>query len=596
MIYNFPTEDKKFFQNNRSNVLGNIWSSFNLDFQSNLGVMRVAPRLKVNTSTADDADLGLPVAFWTSDTFLWGICGSRVFKNGTTVNAAFTEDASTGAKTDYDTNSDLATFNSRLWAAAGAKLVSKALNGAGTGAWTERDDLGGSQHPLVYFKKFNRLYYQVSSGSISSIDSSDVVNDPGSDYAISLDGTAACMRAASTSIWIGLSSSLNTSVDPVAVVYEWDGISAQITNKYFLRSRYVVAMVIDNDVPVVLDGNGILSKLVGGKFQEIGRLPFSTKTPLSSYVCKNGMTLTKDGTILVVVNNQNADNAGTINENLPSGVWEWSEENGFTHKYAFTYNPSANSTITDYGQNRISASGAIYITYNFNTTTSGSNGTILVGSTYFTNSSSTSSAIFFEDTDNTVQKKGYFVTDWLESAEIADKFLRLWTTFRRFLDSNDTAVFKYRLEQETPTYADITWVNTTSFTTTTDITAYGPTASGFNGTVGGEVEVIQGTGSGSCVHITSISSSMGTYTVTVDTAVTGVTTGTAKARFQKWLKLFPSVTGQVNSYADMNIGGAGRANPPKNTRIQLKGCMTFTGNDEFHKLALFTNPDINITA
>lgn len=99
------------------------------------------------------------------------------------------------------------------------------------------------------------------------------------------------------------------------------------------------------------------------------------------------------------------------------------------------------------------------------------------------------------------------------------------------------------------------------------------------------MEILQGTGSGACVHITDISENGGTYTVTVDTAVTGVTTGTAKARFQKWIKLFPVVTGQVRSWEQMSIGAP-------NTRIQIKGCMTFKGNDEFHKFVLVSNEDI----
>jgi hypothetical protein len=214
---------------------------------------------------------------------------------------------------------------------------------------------------------------------------------------------------------------------------------------------------------------------------------------------------------------------------------------------------------------------------------------IICGSGYCTDATTGTNGIFYDDSLNVLQKKGYFVTTWFNSNEIQDKWERLWAVYSRFLNANDSIVCKYRNNEVDPVYATITWVNTTSFTTTTDISAYGPTASGFNGTIGGEVEIIRGTGGGQCVHITNISLNAGTYTVTVDTVVTGVTTGTAIARFQKWIKLLPEITGQVKSYGQMAIGANG-------TRCQIKCCMTFQGNDELQKLALFSNEDIKITA
>jgi hypothetical protein len=74
--------------------------------------------------------------------------------------------------------------------------------------------------------------------------------------------------------------------------------------------------------------------------------------------------------------------------------------------------------------------------------------------------------------------------------------------------------------------------------------------------------------------------------VTLDTAIAGVTTGTAKARFQKWIKMYPAKNlDQVKSYAQWTIGGT-------DTRVQLKICFTFTGNGEFYKSIIISNEDI----
>jgi hypothetical protein len=88
------------------------------------------------------------------------------------------------------------------------------------------------------------------------------------------------------------------------------------------------------------------------------------------------------------------------------------------------------------------------------------------------------------------------------------------------------------------------------------------------------------------VHIASMSLNAGTYTVTVDNPTAG-STGTAKARLQKWIKLLPELTGQVNSYGECPIN-------KENTRIQIKCVLEFTGDNEFHKLALYSSEQINI--
>lgn len=605
----FPPEGQNYtyFQLNRGDDTGSIWSSMGLDFQSNLGTMRVSPRLRISTSTADDAQLGLPVAFMESETQTWAVCGAVIFyQNGGGLNAIWTQDASVNTPTTCDTSSDLEVFNARLWVTASGAILSKNTDG---GDWTQRDNFTAEDsHAMTYFGNVpgGRLYYAATAREVWSIDTLDVIaDDPGSeDYCIELPKTTiSCMDATTSSIWIGTDAEDANDANEDALIFQWDGISNQATNSFAVKGAgKIMAIRIMNDVPYVMDDNGILSKFTGYSFEEVGRLPYVTTKPARDYMCKNGMIVTQNNTIQINIDNRNVINAGGITnastyENIPSGVWEWSEQFGFVHKYSFTYNTNAApSTITDYGQNGISVAGALYNAPHVDQGVANANGQMLVGATYFTNASATSSAIFFDDTTNTIQKKGYAVTTWFNSDEIQDKWERVWAVYRRFLASTSSIELKYRLYEETPVYADITWVNTTTFTTTTDITAYGPTATGFDGTTGGEVEIMRGTGGASCVHITNISYSNPTYTVTVDTPVTGVTTGTATARFQKWIKLNPKAPqNQVLSYSQ--YAPQSRANQPAaNPRIQFKICMTFTGDDEFHKMAIVSNPDIQIAS
>lgn len=599
MIFPFPDISKgTFSQFNRGNILGAFWSSMGLDLQSNPGIVRVTQRLRISTDTTDDSDLGLPIAFMVWDLAIFAICGAKIFRNTTSPNTTFTEDASSGTPTDFSTASDMAIFDSRLWATTPNAIYSKVGNGSGTGAWTSRDTISATSGASVTaFLKFPRVYYVSSSSGISSMDAANVIAAPGADYALTMTGggNTGAMRANSTFIWIGRNAnSSNGGIQ--ARILQWDGISQQITNEFPVKNaRYILAIVMLNDIPHCMDNNGVLSRYTGYSFEEVGRLPFGPLTPaLSNAICQNGLVVTKNNTILVNVSNKNAGNTANYNENNYSGVFEWSEEFGFVQKFVYTYNKNGSSTITDFGQNQISVAGAILDVSNFSSSTSGTNGQFLVGSTYFYDATNTRSAIFFDDSNNTIQKKGYLVTTWFFSSEVQDKFAHIYGIFRRLLNAADSIVFKYRLTEIDPTYADITWVDTTHFTTTTDVTAYWTASPDGNTSLGGEVEVLQGTGGGTCAHITSVVNNAGTYTVTLDSAVTGVTTGTAKARFQHWVKINDAVTDQIKQYQEMFVAGNVGLPDTFDTRIQIKVCMTFTGNGELHKFALQSNEDIKI--
>lgn len=596
MIYNFP-ENNIFQQNNRSDILGNIWSSFNLNFQENLGAIRVSPRMLLNTSTADDADFGLPRAIETYDGKNWVIAGSKMFVSGASFPSSnFIEDTASGVPTTFSNLSDMETYAGYLWASLPTDVVYR-----GTTVWTSGalTVSAGSIHLMKYFKKFDRLYVTNTPNSIRSLKIVGGVVTPATsgDYTITLgEGTAentiTSIGATDTSIFIG---TMDATSEGKGRILEWDGISAQISREYILNASACVAICVEDNIPYAIDSNGAFLEFTGTAFKEPNdnaRLPVSNKLLINSFststnrfIHPNGFIGTKNGTFLALINGTNGDNTATQNENLPSGIWEFDRTIGWTHKYSLSYTPILTSTITDFGQGKISVVGALANANNYSTSSS-RNGTILAGATYFTNATSTTNGIFLDDSNDTVQKKGYVVTNWFESEDVEDKFNRLYAKYKRFLNANDKMVFKYRTYEIEPVQATITWTSTNTFTTTTDITAYGV----ISGTgVGYEVEILNGTGSGSTAHITAISGS-GTYTVTIDETITGVTSGTALARFQKWIKIgeIDYARGSTFQWKDLALTNV------NDTIIQIKCCMTFTGKDELGQLKLKTEPNIKV--
>lgn len=586
-------QTKEVSQKNRGNILGDFWSTWNIDLQTNPGAIRVGTKFKTNVTTVASANLGFPVAIQYFDSRIWAICGDRIFKgNGATdLITPLVEDASTGFVITYNKDgADMITFNSELVAAADTKVWSKAANGAGTGAWTERGSTmltAGTNHKMVYFKKFNRLYVVDNTTKIKSIDNSWNVALTG-DYAIDLGvdvGTIVTMVATSDRIFIATVRQAGAGTNSIskASILEWDGVSNQVSNEIKIEAEGIVAMILLGNIPYVLDSNGVLREYQGTSFDEVGRLPLDKEFLANAvsvfndrFTHPNGIISTKNGTIMVLVNNLIGDSAGSINENFPSGIWEWDRNNGFMHKHALTLQGVSTTTITDNGQNRIVKAGALANTNVYSQSASG-RPTLMCGAQYYTDASTTTFAVFVDapiPTDNATttesKKYGYYVTNWLQSQNLKDVWTKFAIKFRRLLNSSDRIIIKYRTIETDPTYISMTWVNTTSFTTTTDLSTL----------VGYEVEIIQGTGSGKCAHISSVSGS-GTFTVTLDEAFTGVTTGTAKARVQAWKKAF-EVSDQLVESKIVGIGAISE-------RIQLKVCMDFIGNNELHELIIISS-------
>lgn len=586
-----PSRDtKKFTQTNRSDILGNLWSTFGLDLETNLGAVRLSAKLVTNTTTTDQVNMGRPSAFEYFDDRWWAICGLYIYKNANEqLTSTFNEDASTNFQIQYDSDkSDLAVFNNRLWATTATGLWSKA-SGSGTGAWTSRDSLGSGVHKLVYFKKYNRLYYIDTSSKISSIDTSDVVANSTGDYFIDLGNTIGDLTtivATSTSIFGGTTRISNSATGQAILgsIIEWDGISGQIVRDYPINNAAaILSMCVLNDVPYAVDSEGRVLQYTGHSFEEVARLPIdtalltgATQTGVTGgrFIHFNGMAATKDGTILLGINNLNDDNGATINENLPSGIWEVDiETKSLTHKHPFTLKNQNTSTVTDYGQNRISGIGAIRL----NTLTSSSSlgrGTILAGASFYTDATTINNGIFLDspgnaNTSNEGMKKGYLVSTWLEAEGLIDLWDKVFSKHKK-LNSTDSIILKYRPDDSvTPTYFTATWVDVTSFTTTTDLT----------GKEGYEVEFIQGIGSGATPHIVSITLDTGLYTIVLDETFTGAT-GTSLARTQAWRKM-----GTISELDN----GEFNINTP-HTRVQVKLAMSFTGDGEFRELTAINKP------
>lgn len=122
------------------------------------------------------------------------------------------------------------------------------------------------------------------------------------------------------------------------------------------------------------------------------------------------------------------------------------------------------------------------------------------------------------------ENRGFIITPRLESSGISDLFQNVTVKYRGVDTPDDKIIFSYRTVRRNDTLKGIdqpltytaTWVNTSIFTTTADISS---------AKIGDEVSFHSGSGSGYIAHISSLSLTAGTYTVKIDEVLENVTGG-----------------------------------------------------------------------
>jgi hypothetical protein len=285
------------------------------------------------------------------------------------------------------------------------------------------------------------------------------------------------------------------------------------------------------------------------------------------WIHPNGIDI-YEGKIQMLINGQYED--GTFDERLPSGIWEYDPQSkSLSHKHALSISTSA--TNVDFGQVRLAEVGAMFNAKYYTRTTT--NGNMLVGAKYYTTATTSLPVVGYDDANATKQKSGYIITPRFLSSSIQDAWKSVYITHKQLIDSADRISVKYRKTEQAPLEGTITWTGNSSFSTEVDISDY---------EIGDEVEITQGTGAGVSAHITSFQTIDTTTYIDIDVACPN-NSGTAKARFQKWIKLGVDATGQDEDMHKFTLGKDA-------TWIQLKIFMLFTGDTEVDRILINNTP------
>lgn len=558
----------------RTDNLGDLWATMNMDLTTNLGKMRISPRLMIAAKNDDSglSNLGVPVGFrWYNDRY-YTVAGTRVFSNSAPSQALtgnFTEEGSgpTDCSSDF---SDIEIFNGSLYVTRTGANVFSRFNGSAWSSVNITGANGSSPHMMTTYA--NRIYV-TNNNNVYSMDASDVAG-PSLTLQNAASNAITFIRSTSSRIWIGV---VNTRGGKGAV-YAWNGEQTSVNEVFKLDSSGALSGIVKDDVLYIMDANGKLMAFNGGTFIEVARLPtemFYLKNANSSsnnrFIHPNGMAIIENR-IHAFVDNQYRNDGQTISENLSSGIWEYDENIGLYHKYSVSLYQEDGGIVRDYGQNRVSRVGAIAEAKS-NSSAGNDNGSFFAGCSYFTGTGTTQNAIFFNDLRDTVAKAGYLVTTKVQAAEIEDDWGTVFLRHKRLPNSSDRFIVKYRKEEKDALEVNATWASVTAIATTTDVSDW---------SVGDEVEITLGHGSGRTAHITSITDDGTTWIIELDETFPITPGQTIKARFQSWKKIGTQAI-QGPTHLRSIVG-------EKGSWIQFKVCAVCTGKNEIDDIIITSKP------
>lgn len=255
-------------------------------------------------------------------------------------------------------------------------------------------------------------------------------------------------------------------------------------------------------------------------------------------------------------------------------------------KLALTYDDAIAGTAID-----ISSQGTTQVLYfhnddDFGQVSSINAGALCLTSDYDTNESATYrsmngsrvlfGAIISDDTlsssVNTLQtltegeNRGNFVTQKIHSSAIKDVWKKIYSKLANLFEGNDKVIVKYRTvdKNKFPVYTFplakcVTWVDSTSFTTTSDLSSV---------VVGDEVEVLSGSGAGYIAHITDIQEGATEWIITLDESVSVTANDKSYVFIQNWKKI-----GVANNETADSILGAlcGAKSKWVQVKVELRG-------------------------
>ena len=547
---------------NRGEAAGSLFFTHGIDLSSQPGRILNSPNALKVLAQADSATFDNPMGSLLTYNNRWfGMCDA-IFRGASNSaddpTATWAVDGTASTPTiDWD-EGDQVVFDGLLLVSgvSGAGDI-YAYNGSAWSSWWEgtlaQAALSGSGRKAMVVGPTGRLYILDGQNKVYSVDAAGDVDKTGGGTLDFSDTPYkfVCMRVSATRMWLG---GLDTSTGE-SVVVEWDmSLNEATANRiYKLPAHGVISIVIWEDLPVLMLSDGTLRFFDGVAFveQDGGRLPeppmgctYYGNQPGNTLPTATDFIMHPNGSAIIDglphflisarLNVSGIVTAGlTPNPAIMGGIYCFDPDIGLYNRFPI----ERIGGTSGFGACAV-VPGALAAARSYKTRFLASCTVELNGSSH--------AVLFTDDNARTLAARGRLVLTPLWGAG-RDTWQKVETLATAFKDAGDRILLKYRLRKSAamPFNTAVTWSSTTVFTSTD---------SNFANVVANDwVLVVVGNGSGCTAHVLSIEESGGTYTVTLDEAVTGVSnTNTGRVIVDNWRRLV-TLSAQNKDYHDQDL-------------------------------------------
>lgn len=473
-------------------------------------------------------------------------------------------------------NTDQIIFNDNFWYASstGTNMYYRSAFSEGPYTTLSAGLSAATLHPMAVLQ--SKALLCVADGNVvRTIDTSNAV---AVGVTLPTEYQILWMRYKDNVMYIGTANTYGNN----AAVFTWSGASALFQNACEINARASVCGDLYDESIVTLSSRGELLRYNGsGGFTQLAVLPFfenkdyswAIDSSLYTYqTLSRAMSVVDEYLYIALQNGLIMNDAMTALPEFIAGYYQYHKDFGLVHK--FSPSQSVFNTITDYGQ-MYSDTPMSILRLQEDSVSFPSSPVLDAGSRFLVGATlvnpSLTDSVYLESVTSG-ESRGDFVTSKIYTGDITNVDQTLFIKFKDVSAVSDRIVVKYRSIDKSNypivlppigAYA-ITWTSNTTFTTTNSLFA--------NVVSGEEVTVLSGNGAGSLAHISTITNLAGTYTVTLDEAITSVVNGNqAGIIVDNWTKIDTIDNTNTDGFQETRIGINGKY-------IQLK--IEFRGVSE----------------
>lgn len=552
-------------QLNRGDIYGEIWASKNIDLSTSPGKIKLA-RPTEQVMTNSELENEAVEALVGHEDYIYVLTDETLFRDRSPFNG-FSSVVTTG----LSNGEDMVVFNGEVLISENTDIGQ--FDGSYTSDWWSSTISGsaltsGVPHILHVLRASgkdtlavtdgNRLrYYNTTAGHTSFTWDASLI--------------ACCQDSGLNFGWVGTYNENDGNAEVIA----WQVGNDAYTQTYPIKNaKAVLAIKVVDNIPYILTERGEIQKFNQAGFSTIATLPLWNEPGFlsgvrpgsiqsnntSRPVHPKGMDILGDK-LLIYVNAESSDFSSNVNERFNSGLYEVDLITG-----------SVSHRMCAAGDTLLRDSGPIL-------TLNEENSRIYFSGRLDTADGSSDYGLWREDLTTDATNNGYFALTELQSSSVEDNYEKI--VLAALNGNSGSLTAKYRLSKDTilPVEADINWLDSTSFTTTDDLSDVVAKFSDDPSNI--EVELLSDTGDIGHAQVTSIESSENTYTVVVDTAI-GTAAAGARVRFDNWT----AIADVYNTEDLIKEIGLDRNGPQLHLKIWLYGA---NGYPEISRLVVKSN-------